>query len=69
MLKKAGFSMSDKFYNYLYDYLLTKNILTSNPIPQDQKQKRLLVTNYLGHLETIHRKVFSSSRQLIKILF
>ena len=54
--------MSDKFYNYLYDYLLTKNILTSNPIPQDQKQKRLLVTNYLGHLETIHRKVFSSSR-------
>ena len=57
--------MTDKFYNYLYDYLTTKKIITNIKV-RDQKEKRLIASQYLTSLSDHHHKILSSPKSTPK---
>ena len=56
--------MKDKFYNYLYDYMVKENLI-KDKTPNDQKEKRLYVIDYLKKFGFISNEVNIFDRFII----
>ena len=60
--------MENKFYNYLYDYII-KEGFTSDKNPKDQKEKMLYVKEYIEKLGRVHEKDNNSDSNLLKNMY